>query len=54
MQRDGISEAAVRARMKNQLPEAEKVEVADFVIVNDGERSLVQQVWAVHRVCVGH
>lgn len=54
MQRDGISEAAVRARMQNQLPEAEKVRVADFVIVNDGERSLVRQVWAVHRVCVGH
>lgn len=54
MQRDGISEAAVRARMQNQLPEAEKVRVADFVIVNDGERSLVQQVWAVHRACVGH
>ena len=50
MQRDGISEAAVRARMKNQLPEAEKVQVADFVIVNDGAQSLVQQVWAVHQV----
>jgi len=50
MQRDGISEAAVLARMKNQLPEAEKVQVADFVIVNDGAQSLVQQVWAVHQV----
>jgi len=52
MERDGISETAVRARMANQLPEAEKVRVADFVIVNDGAQSLVQQVWAVHRVLV--
>jgi dephospho-CoA kinase len=49
MERDGVSAAAVRARMANQMPEAEKVRVADFVILNDGAHSLVQQVWEVHR-----
>jgi dephospho-CoA kinase len=38
MQRDGLSEAAVRARMAAQLPLAEKVRVADHVIDNDGSR----------------
>lgn len=49
VQRDGISEAAVRARMQHQMPEAEKVALADFVIENDGQHALVPQVWAVHQ-----
>jgi len=34
--RDGLDEAAVRARVASQLPQAEKVAVADWVIENDG------------------
>lgn len=49
MTRDGVSEEAVRARMVNQMPEPEKVRLADYVIVNDGEHSLVRQVWRVHQ-----
>jgi dephospho-CoA kinase len=49
MVRDGLNEAQVRARMASQLPEAEKVKLADFVIVNDGERMLLPQVWDLHR-----
>ena len=49
MARDGVPEEAVRARMANQMQEGEKVRLADYVIVNDGEHSLVRQVWAVHR-----
>ncbi len=48
MDRDGVTEAAVQARIKNQLPESEKIRLADFVINNDGQHSLVRQVWAVH------
>lgn len=48
MTRDGVSEEAVRARMANQMPEPEKVRLADHVIVNDGAHSLVRQVWTVH------
>lgn len=49
MDRDGVSEEAVRARMRNQLPEAEKTALADYVIVNDGRHLLIPQVWTVHR-----
>jgi dephospho-CoA kinase len=47
--RDGITEEQVLARMKAQLPEAEKVAAADWVIVNDGERQLIPQVLEAHR-----
>jgi dephospho-CoA kinase len=47
--RDGIQEEQVLARMKAQLPEADKVAAADFVIVNDGERQLIPQVLEAHR-----
>lgn len=46
--RDGGEPEAVRARMKNQMPEEEKMRRADFVVYNDGRRSLVQQVLEIH------
>ncbi len=49
MVRDGATETDVRARMQRQAPEAEKVDLADFVIVNDGQHALIPQVWAVHQ-----
>ncbi|HRI60596.1 MAG TPA: dephospho-CoA kinase [Saprospiraceae bacterium] len=53
MQRDGISEAQVRARMMNQLPEAEKLKLADFIVSNDGVQMLIPQVWRIHRALCG-
>lgn len=53
MQRDGATEQEVRARMKSQLPEEEKVKLADFVIVNDGQRALIPQVWQIHQAILG-
>lgn len=53
MKRDKTSKAAVQARMKNQLPEKDKVKVADYIIVNDGNESLIEQVVHVHRELVG-
>jgi dephospho-CoA kinase len=47
--RDGTNEAAVRARMRNQLPEEAKLALADYVIHNDGEQMLVPQVWHIHQ-----
>lgn len=47
--RDGLSETEIRARMARQLPEEKKIELAQAVIVNDGEHSLVQQVWELHQ-----
>lgn len=49
MQRDGLAEEQVRARMSNQMPEEEKLKLADAVIVNDGIRMLIPQVWRIHR-----
>jgi len=49
VQRDGVTKEQVRARMANQLSEAEKVALADFVIVNDGTQALIPQVWQIHR-----
>jgi dephospho-CoA kinase len=49
VQRDGTSEEQVRSRIKNQWPEEKKIQLADFVILNDGSRSLVKQVWHIHR-----
>lgn len=47
--RDGVTEEQVRSRMANQLPEVDKIKLADFVIVNDGIRMLIPQVWQIHR-----
>lgn len=49
MQRDKISEAQVRARMRSQLPESEKIEKAQAVINNDGLHNLEDQVTDIHR-----
>ncbi|HET6613778.1 MAG TPA: dephospho-CoA kinase [Kofleriaceae bacterium] len=49
MARDGIDETAARARLRAQLPLAEKVAVADHVIDNGGDleatRAQVRAVW---------
>lgn len=50
MERDGASEDQVRARMQHQMPAAEKEALADALIVNDGQHSLVQQVWQLHQI----
>jgi len=49
MERDGVSEEQVKARMRGQLPEADKVALADMVILNDGEQLLLPQVWTAHQ-----
>ena len=49
LQRDGVHREDVEARMNKQLPEIEKLKLADFVIINDGETSLVEQVVRLHR-----
>ncbi len=49
MQRDGIPESAVRARLKNQLPQENKIDLADFLIQNDEKHLLIPQVWAIHQ-----
>lgn len=49
LQRDGLSLSEVQARLKNQLPEAEKVKQAHFVVNNDGQHLLIPQVLDIHK-----
>lgn len=52
MQRDNTTAEAVKARIDKQLPDSEKVRLADFVIYNDGTQSLIKQVVDVHQALV--
>ena len=48
MKRNGFTREEVLARMKNQWPEAEKTKRASYIISNDGEHSLIDQVMEIH------
>ncbi|MDA3944608.1 MAG: dephospho-CoA kinase [Bacteroidetes bacterium] len=48
-ERDKLSDAAIHQRMDHQWPETKKLELADFVIRNDGENMLIPQVLEIHR-----
>lgn len=48
MARDNVSEEQVNARIDAQLPDAEKVKLADYVIANNLIMELVPQVSKVH------
>ena len=47
--RDGSTEEEVRARIEAQMPDAEKRERAQHVILNDGSQSLIHQVIRIHQ-----
>jgi dephospho-CoA kinase len=47
--RDHTDEISVKQRIDKQMPEDEKVSRADYVIQNDGQTSLIDQVLAIHR-----
>lgn len=47
MARDQISEEAVRSRIKAQNPDEENSKLADFVIINDGKKSIINQVMSI-------
>jgi dephospho-CoA kinase len=49
MQRDGITREEVIARISKQLDETSKMQLCDFVIINDEEQMLIPQVVEVHR-----
>lgn len=48
--RDGTNEAAVRARMANQLSSAERERRAQHVINNDESELLIPQILALHQL----
>lgn len=49
MDRDGVTRAAVEARIDNQLPDEEKARRSHYIIQNDGQQSLIKQVMDVHK-----
>ncbi|MEI2273888.1 dephospho-CoA kinase [Sphingobacterium sp. ML3W] len=49
IERDGTTEPQVWERMNKQLSDEEKLQLADFVIVNDGITPLLPQVWTLHQ-----
>lgn len=49
MQRDGITEEQVKARMDKQLSDEEKAKMADHFIVNDEQQPIIEQVLALHQ-----
>ncbi len=49
MKRDEVKAEAVYARMRNQMPEDQKLRYADYIIINDGNHSLIKQIWAIHQ-----
>lgn len=53
MLRDDLTYDEVMKKIKSQLPEEEKVRVADFIIKNDGKSLLIPQVMDIHRKLTG-
>lgn len=44
MERDQLSMESVRERIKAQWPDSEKINLADFVLLNDDQRPLLSQI----------
>jgi dephospho-CoA kinase len=49
LKRDKTTRDEVLRRIKNQLPEEEKVKPAHYIIDNSGKHALIPQVWNVHQ-----
>lgn len=49
MERDRVDAVHVKNRMKQQLPEAKKIEKTDFIVFNDDKKPLIPQVLSVHQ-----
>jgi dephospho-CoA kinase len=49
MIRDSILKNEILQRIKNQLPEQEKIKMSDFVIYNDEKQLLIPQVLYIHK-----
>lgn len=49
IKRDKTTKKAVLARIKQQFPDKKKTALANFVIVNDGESNLYEQVDFIHK-----
>jgi len=50
MKRDGISKEKVEERIQHQWADEKKIPLSDFVIYNDGQRSLIEQVTDIDKM----
>ena len=50
MKRDGASREQIEERIQNQWTDDKKIPLADYVIYNDGERSLLEQVMDIDQM----
>ena len=48
MVRDSATEEQVKDRISKQMSDKEKIELADFIIINDGDQPLLPQVLKLH------
>lgn len=49
MLRDQISEAAVLERISKQMNEEEKMQLCDYIIINDDKTSVIEQALQIHQ-----
>ena len=49
MKRDGVDGNSVLERMRNQMEDAVKAGLADFVILNSGSEMVIPQVLSIHK-----
>jgi dephospho-CoA kinase len=49
LQRDELSEQEVMARMNKQMNEEKKLELCDFIIINDEQQMVIPQVLTLHQ-----
>ncbi len=52
IKRDKLSKKVIEKRLENQWPEERKIPLAHFVIENNGTRSLIRQVFKIHRTLI--
>lgn len=48
MKRDDTTEEAIMNRINKQMPDSEKIKLADYIILNDGNAPLVPQILKIH------
>lgn len=48
LDRDQVKRAEVESRMVKQMPQSEKASKSDFIIDNNGQQSVIQQVLKIH------
>jgi dephospho-CoA kinase len=50
MKRDGMTKAQVEERIQHQWTDEKKIPLSDYVVYNDGERSIIEQVVDIDRM----